>query len=96
MITIAKIRPGTLEKISAAAPPLIAATRQEQGNVEYVLLKPDVPDVLIFRESWERPEDFQAHVAQAKVAGSPLNLFSQVMDPSLVEPPLSYACQELG
>jgi quinol monooxygenase YgiN len=81
------------ERIKAAAAPLIAATRQEDGCIAYDLNE-DVgaPGHLVFVEKWESREHLEAHFRTAHIAAFGAAIESvvkhqrlEIIDPKHVE-----------
>lgn len=63
------IKPGSLEALRPHAEACIAATRQEQGCLQYDLhVSVTDPQTLVFVEKWERREDLTAHSKQPHLA----------------------------
>jgi quinol monooxygenase YgiN len=64
-----KAHPGKAADVLAAAQPLIAETRAEEGCITYELYqKPGEPETLVFVENWSSREALQAHFETAHIA----------------------------
>jgi len=62
VIATMTLKPGTRDKVLAAAKPCIAATRKEKGCIFYDLnTSAENPNLLTFVERWETREDLAAH-----------------------------------
>ena len=62
VIATMTLKPGTRDKVLAAAKPCIAATRKEEGCIFYDLnTSTDNPDLLTFVERWESRDHLTAH-----------------------------------
>ncbi|WP_461208943.1 putative quinol monooxygenase [Desulfocurvus sp. DL9XJH121] len=62
-------RPGELPVILAALAPLVAATRAEEGCLEYVPhVRPEAPDEMCFVEKWASREALEKHLASEHIA----------------------------
>ena len=62
VIATMHLKPGTRDKVLAAAKPCIEATRKEQGCVFYDLnVSQTDPNLLTFVERWETREHLAAH-----------------------------------
>lgn len=62
VIAAMTLKPGTRDKVLAAAKPCIEATRKEVGCIFYDLnISTDNPDLLTFVERWETREHLTAH-----------------------------------
>lgn len=62
VIATMKLKPGTRDKVLAAAKPCMEATRKEKGCIFYDLnVSQTDPDLLTFVERWESREDLGAH-----------------------------------
>ena len=64
ILVLAKIQPkeGCQDTIIELADELVYETLQEEGNIEYRLLKSSEDDELTFVEKWESPEALKKHV----------------------------------
>ena len=64
ILVLAKIQPkdGCQDTIIELANELIYETLQEEGNIEYRLLKSSEDDELTFVEKWESPEEKKKHM----------------------------------
>lgn len=64
ILVLAKIQPkeGCQDTIIELANELIYETLQEEGNIEYRLLKSSENDELTFVEKWESPEALKKHM----------------------------------
>ena len=64
ILVLAKIQPkdGCQDTIIELANELIYETLQEEGNIEYRLLKSSEDDELTFVEKWESPEALKKHM----------------------------------
>ena len=64
ILVLAKIQPkeGCQETIIELANELVYETLQEEGNIEYRLLKSSEDDELTFVEKWESPEALKKHM----------------------------------
>ena len=64
ILVLAKIRPknGCQDSILELASELVYETLQEEGNIEYQLLKSDESDTLTFVEKWENLEALKKHM----------------------------------
>lgn len=57
-------RPGMLPEVLAALPPLVAATRAEEGCLSYVPhVSPERPDEMCFIEKWSSRAALDKHLA---------------------------------
>lgn len=65
ILVLAKIQPkgGCQDSILELAGELVYETLQEEGNIEYQLLKSDEDDTLTFVEKWESLEALKKHMA---------------------------------
>ena len=65
ILVLAKIQPkeGCQDTIIELANELVYETLQEEGNIEYQLLKSDEDDTLTFVEKWESLEALKKHMA---------------------------------
>ena len=63
-LVLAKIQPkeGCQDTIIELADELVYETLQEEGNIEYRLLKSSEDDELTFVEKWESPEALKKHM----------------------------------
>jgi quinol monooxygenase YgiN len=62
VIAAMTLKPGTRDKVLAAAKPCIEATRKETGCIFYDLnISTDNPDLLTFVERWETRDHLTAH-----------------------------------
>ncbi|MEZ5850609.1 MAG: putative quinol monooxygenase [Hyphomicrobiaceae bacterium] len=89
VIATMNLKPGTRDKVLAAAKPCIAATRQEKGCIFYDLnVSADNPDLLTFVERWESREDLAAHAKSDHIkawrAASSDHVASRVVE--IIEP----------
>ncbi|WP_406535981.1 putative quinol monooxygenase [Methanobrevibacter sp.] len=64
ILVLAKIQPkeGCQDTIIELANELVYETLQEEGNIEYRLLKSSEDDELTFVEKWESPEALKKHM----------------------------------
>lgn len=64
ILVLAKIQPkeGCQDTIIELANELVYETLQEEGNIEYQLLKSSEDDELTFVEKWESPEALKKHM----------------------------------
>ena len=64
ILVLAKIQPkdGCQDTIIELANELIYETLQEEGNIEYRLLKSSEDDELTFVEKWESPDALKKHM----------------------------------
>ena len=64
ILVLAKIQPkeGCQDTIIELANELVYETLQEEGNIEYKLLKSSEDDELTFVEKWESPEALKKHM----------------------------------
>jgi quinol monooxygenase YgiN len=64
ILVLAKIQPkeGCQDTIIELADELVYETLQEEGNIEYRLLKSSEDDELTFVEKWESPEALKKHM----------------------------------
>ena len=64
ILVLAKIQPkgGCQDSILELAGELVYETLQEEGNIEYRLLKSSEDDELTFVEKWESPEALKKHM----------------------------------
>ena len=64
ILVLAKIQPkeGCQDTIIELANELVYETLQEEGNIEYRLLKSSEDDALTFVEKWESPEALKKHM----------------------------------
>ena len=64
ILVLAKIQPkeGCQDTIIELADELVYETLQEEGNIEYKLLKSSEDDELTFVEKWESPEALKKHM----------------------------------
>ena len=64
ILVLAKITPkeGCQDSILELGNELVYETLQEDGNIEYQLLKSDEDDTLTFVEKWESPEALKKHM----------------------------------
>ncbi|WP_407453860.1 putative quinol monooxygenase [Methanobrevibacter sp.] len=64
ILVIAKIQPkaGCQDSILELANELVYETLQEEGNIEYQLLKSDENDTLTFVEKWKSLEELKKHM----------------------------------
>ncbi len=65
IVVLAKIQPkeGCQDSILELSEELIYETLQEEGNIDYQLLKSNNDDSLTFVEKWESPEALKKHMA---------------------------------
>lgn len=65
VVVLAKVQPkeGCQDTIIEIADELIYETLQEEGNIDYQLLKSIKDDTLTFVEKWESPEALKKHMA---------------------------------
>ena len=65
VVVLAKIEPkeGCLDSIIELADELVFETLQEEGNIDYQLLKSIDEKTLTFVEKWESPEALKKHMA---------------------------------
>ena len=65
ILVLAKIEPkdGCLDSIVELADELIYETLQEEGNIDYQLLKSIDDEILTFVEKWESPDTLKRHMA---------------------------------
>lgn len=65
ILVLAKIEPkeGCLDSIVEVSDELIYETLQEEGNIDYQLLKSIDEKTLTFVEKWESPEALKRHMA---------------------------------
>ena len=65
VLVLAKIEPkeGCQDSIVEVSQDLIYETLQEEGNIDYQLLKSIEDDTLTFVEKWESPEALKKHMA---------------------------------
>ncbi|WP_458456528.1 putative quinol monooxygenase [Methanobrevibacter sp.] len=65
ILVLAKIQPkeGCQDSIMELADELVYETLQEEGNIDYQLLKSAKDDSLTFVEKWESPEALKKHMA---------------------------------
>lgn len=65
ILVLAKIQPkeGCQDSIIELANELVYETLQEEGNIDYQLLKSFEDDTLTFVEKWESPEALKKHMA---------------------------------
>ena len=65
IVVLAKIQPkeGCQDSILELSEELIFETLQEEGNIDYQLLKSNEDDSLTFVEKWESPEAIKKHMA---------------------------------
>ncbi|MDQ0321404.1 quinol monooxygenase YgiN [Pararhizobium capsulatum DSM 1112] len=69
VIAYLKAHPGKAADVLAAAQPLIAETRAEDGCIYYELYqKPGEPETLVFVENWSSRVALQAHFETAHIA----------------------------
>ncbi len=71
IIVFAKVavKEGKKDELLALAKPLMAATRQEEGNVSYTLFDDRYdPASLMFVEEWESMEALKKHTTTAHIA----------------------------
>lgn len=82
IIAVLKAKPGKTDALRAALQALILPTREEPGNVEYVLFQlRDTPDVFYVRESWHGQQGLDAHIAMPY-----FQAFIEQMNELLAEP----------
>ena len=64
ILVLAKIQPkeGCQDSILEIAKDLVYETLQEDGNIDYQLLKSSEDDTLTFVEKWESPEALKKHM----------------------------------
>ena len=64
ILVLAKIKPkeGCQDSIIEVAKDLIFETLQEEGNIDYQLLKSIEDDTLTFVEKWESPDALKKHM----------------------------------
>ena len=65
ILVLAKVQPkeGCQDSIIEVAEELVYETLQEDGNIDYQLLKSIEDDTLTFVEKWESPEALKKHMA---------------------------------
>lgn len=83
-ITIAKLKPGELDTVSAAARRLIDAARREPGCISYNLLIPENgQDTIILLEDWTDRVCFEQHIKAPSTSA-----FGAVCDPRCASAPV--------
>lgn len=64
IVAVLKARPAKTEELKKALQTLLLPTRQEPGNIEYMLFQlRDTPDVFYVRESWHSQESLEMHIS---------------------------------
>ena len=95
-ISVAHIKPQTLEDVLTAARIVAEETRKQEGNLSYCVVKPeDRDDILIITEIWETKANFEAHIAHANEEGDLVFEFGKVMEAAASAPPELYPSEVL-